>query len=129
MDFDFNRRLRRLSHRQPEGRGLARLGHHAAGRRLRTLSDKDKCDPRKRPEGGYVLIRLGNDESLGRELRTYLQTEKYLTRKNDGTLPNRPNAFLRDCAEDNRHAAGAADGRCSAEMLAEAEYFVAGTAL
>ena len=39
-----------------------------------------------RPEGGYVLIRLGNDESLGRELRTYLQTEKYLSRKNDGTL-------------------------------------------
>ena len=27
-----------------------------------------------------------NDESLGRELRTDIQTEKYLARKNDGTL-------------------------------------------
>ena len=27
-------------------------------------------------DGGYVLIRLGNDESLGRELRAYLETEK-----------------------------------------------------
>ena len=50
------------------------------------LYDKGKCILESAAEGGYVLIRLGNDESLGRELRTYLQTEKYLSRKNDGTL-------------------------------------------
>ena len=43
--------------------------------------DKAKCILESATEGGYVLIRLGNDESLGRELRTYLQTEKYLSRK------------------------------------------------
>ena len=43
------------------------------------LYDKAKCILESGTEGGYVLIRLGNDESLGRELRTYLQTEKYVS--------------------------------------------------
>ena len=38
-------------------------------------------------EGGQVLIRLDDQESLGRELRAYLKTDKYLRTKNDGTLP------------------------------------------
>ena len=38
-------------------------------------------------EGGHVLIRLDDQESLGRELRAYLKTDKYLRTKNDGTLP------------------------------------------
>ena len=35
----FNRLLRPAPDRQPEGWGLARLGHHAAGRRLRDLRE------------------------------------------------------------------------------------------
>src|SRR6185369_2441461 len=42
--------------------------------------DKSKAVLESTTEGGHLLIRLGNDESLGRELRTYLQTEKYVTR-------------------------------------------------
>ena len=79
-------------------------------------------------EGGYVLIRLGNDESLGRELRTYLQTEKYLSRKNDGTLPESTKRILRDCAEDNRQRRERLTTLLG-EMLAGAEYFVAGQPL
>ena len=79
-------------------------------------------------EGGHVLIRLGNDESLGRELRTYLQTEKYLARKNDGTLSESTKRILRDCAEDNRQRRERLTTLLG-EMLAEAEYFVAGQPL
>ena len=42
------------------------------------MYDNGKCILESGTEGGHVLIRLANDESLGRELRTYLQTEKYL---------------------------------------------------
>jgi hypothetical protein len=74
------------------------------------------------------LIRLGNDESLGRELRTYLQTEKYLSRKNDGTLSESTKRILRDCAEDNRQRRERLTTLLG-EMLAAAEYFVAGQPL
>ena len=50
------------------------------------MYDNARCHLESGTEGGHVLIRLGNDERLGRELRTCLQTEKYVRHKNDGTL-------------------------------------------
>ena len=79
-------------------------------------------------EGGYVLIRLGNDESLGRELRTYLQTKKYLSRKNDGTLTGSTRRILRDCADDNR-ARREQLTTLLGDMLTTADTFVAGQPL
>lgn len=90
--------------------------------------DKSKAILESSAEGGYVLVRLGNDESLGRELRTYLQTEKYLSRKNDGTLTESTKRILRDCAEDNRQRRERLTNLLG-EMLAAAEYFVAGQPL
>lgn len=92
------------------------------------LYDKGKAILESAVEGGYVLIRLGNDESLGRELRTYLQAEKYLSRKNDGTLSESTKRILRDSADDNRQRRERLTGLL-AEMLASAEYFVAGQPL
>jgi hypothetical protein len=34
-------------------------------------------------DGGHVLIRLDDQESLGRELRAALKTDKYLRTKSD----------------------------------------------
>ena len=79
-------------------------------------------------EGGYVLIRLGNDESLGRELRTYLQTEKYVCHKNDGTLPESTKKILREFADDNQERRSRLVTLLG-EMLAEADNFVAGQPL
>jgi hypothetical protein len=59
------------------------------------LYDNAKCLLESGTEGGHVLVRLGNDETLGRELRTYLQTEKYVRHKNDGTLPDSSRRILR----------------------------------
>ena len=50
-------------------------------------SQDGKCILESSQEGGQVIIRLADDESLGREIRTYLKTEKYLRTKDDGTLP------------------------------------------
>ena len=92
------------------------------------LFDKSKAILESATEGGYILIRLGNDESLGRELRSYLQTEKYLAHKNDGTLTESTKRILRDCAEDNRLRRERLITLLG-DMLAAAEYFVAGQSL
>ncbi len=127
MDFDFNRRCD----------GFA-IGNQRDGALLISVItpladdyevyDKSKSILESSADGGYVLIRLGNDESLGRELRTYLQTERYVSRKNDGTLNESTKRILRDCAEDNRQRRERLT-RLLGDMLASAEYFVAGQPL
>ena len=61
-----------------------------------------RCVLESTQEGGHVLIRLDDNESLGRELRAYLRTDKYLRTKDDGTLPATTRRIHRDLAEDNR---------------------------
>lgn len=79
-------------------------------------------------DDGCVLVWLGNDERLGRELRTYLQTEKYVSRKNDGTLPETTKRILNACAADNRQRRGRLI-ELLGDMLVDSEYFVAGQIL
>ena len=59
---------------------------------------------------------------------TYIQTEKYLARKNDGTLLESTKRILRECAEDNRQRRDRLN-RLLAVMMAEADYYVAGQIL
>jgi hypothetical protein len=127
MDFDFNRRCDQFPvGNQKDGALLVSVITPLADDY--ELYDKGKAILVSSAEGGYVLIHLGNDESLGRELRTYLQTEKYLSRKNDGTLPDSTKRILRDCAEENRQRRERLT-RLLGDMLAAAEYFVAGQPL
>ena len=125
--FDFNRRCDGFP-----------IGHQKDGALLVSvvtpladdyeLLDKSQALLASAAEGGYVLLRLGNDESLGRELRTYLQTEKYLSRKNDGTLAESTRRILRDCAEDNRQRRERLTALLG-DMLAAADCFAAGQSL
>ena len=127
MDFDFNRRCDNYP-----------IGNQRDGGLLFSLItplsddydayDKAKCILDSTAEGGHILARLGNDESLGRELRTYLQTEKYVAHKNDGTLIESTKRILRDCAEDNRQRRDRLTVLLG-EMVAAAEFFVAGQPL
>jgi hypothetical protein len=127
MDFDFNRRCDGFPiGNQKDGALLVSVITPLADDY--ELYDKGKAILESSTEGGYVLIRLGNDESLGRELRAYLQTEKYLSRKNDGTLPESTKRILRDSAEDNRQRRTRLTTLLG-EMLVAAEYFVAGQSL
>jgi len=87
-----------------------------------------KCLLDSSTEGGTILARLGNDETLGRELRTCLQTEKYVRHKNDGTLPESAKRILRDVS-DNNQARRARLVTLLGQMLAEANYYAAGQPL
>ena len=85
----------------------------------------NKCVLDSAAENGQVLIRLKDNDKLGREVRTYAQTEKYLKTKSDTGLPDSAKRILRDNADDNRQRRGFLTSLLS-EMLEEADCFVAG---
>ena len=87
-----------------------------------------KCVLESSREGGQVLIRVREDETLGRELRTLLRTDKYIRTKDDGTLPATTMRIHRDLAEENRIRRDRLT-RLLGQMLADASYFVAGQQL
>ena len=87
-----------------------------------------KCVLESSREGGQVLIRVREDETLGRELRALLRTDKYIRTKDDGTLPSTTKRIHRDLAEENRIRRDRLT-RLLGEMLTDASYFVAGQRL
>ena len=90
--------------------------------------DDARCILYTSAEEGRVLIRLPDDKNLGRELRTYLQTETFVKTKHTGALPDTTKRILRDRSEENR-------GRRERiilslkTMLEDAAYFASGNKL
>lgn len=76
-------------------------------------------------ENGRVIIRLPDDANLGRELRTYLQTESYVKTKQTGSLPDTTKRILRDRSEDNRTRRTRIVEKLKS-MLETASYFASG---
>ena len=79
-------------------------------------------------DGGQVVIKLDDDPSLARELRQYLQTEKYLRSSVDDTMPEMTKRIHKDLSTDNT------DRRKRLEMIlsrliTEATYFACGQRL
>ena len=64
--------------------------------------DDAKCTLKSGDEGGRLIVRLDDDKTLGRELRIYPQTDKYVGRKNDGTASMTTLKILRERQEENR---------------------------
>ena len=87
---------------------------------------ESKCILESSNDNGQVVIRLRNDERLGRELRDYLRTDKYVRTKDDGSLPAGTKSILRALAEENRSRRERLV-LLLGEMIAEADYFVAGS--
>jgi len=125
MDFAFNR----VCDMQP-------IGNRSEGALvvsiLTPLGDEyglyksdEKCVLASSIEGGQVLIRLDDQEILGRELRSYLKTDKYLRTKDDGTLPPTTKRIHGDLAEENRSRRERLI-RLLSELFVEGRYFVAG---
>ncbi len=92
------------------------------------LYQNEKCKLESSIEGGSIIIRLGQNDTLDRELRTFKRTEKYLAQKSDGTQPEQTKRILRNVAEDNRERRSRLT-RLLSEMLVEASYFAAGQSL
>ena len=93
-----------------------------------TLYNDGKCVLESSNEGGQIIIRLQDNERLGRELRTYAQTDKYLKTKSDSGLPDSTKRILRDNADDNRERRELLTNLLS-DMLTEASYFAVGQGL
>jgi hypothetical protein len=91
------------------------------------FSDDGRCILHTSTDQGRVLVRLPDDESLGRELRTYIQTETYVRTKHTGSLPDTTKRILRDRSEDNR-ARRVRILETLRTMLANASYFAGGKA-
>lgn len=91
------------------------------------LFENSRCVLDSSFEGGQTLIRLSNDGRLGRELRVYLQTQKYL-RRDDGTLPESARRIRANIATDNQARRGRLLELLK-ELLTSADYFVTGQPL
>ena len=117
---------------------LRPIGKHMAGNLvvsvISPLADEygmfndQKCVMESTNENGQILIRLRDDEELGRELRAYVKTDKYLKTKSDSSLPDATKRILSDNAEENRRRRERL-GILIGQMLVEASYFVAGQPL
>lgn len=127
MDFSFNRTcdLHPIGNRTEGGLLVSVISPLADDY---DLYDKGKCVLESNAEGGHLLIKLGNEERLGRELRAYVQTEKYIARKDDSTLAESSRRVLRDFVDKNRVRRERLLTLLN-DMLVEAELFVAGQPL
>jgi hypothetical protein len=92
------------------------------------FSSPENCCMHTNLEQGRVLIHLPDDTSLGRELRTYLQTDSYVKTKHTGALPDNTKRILSDRSEDNRTRRGRIVTNLKS-MLEEANYFASGKKL
>ena len=92
------------------------------------LYDDAKCTLQSGAEDGQLIVRLDDDKTLDRELRTYLQTDKYVGRRNDGTASTTTLKILRERQEENRERRQrlVAAARATVE---EAGYYAAGQPL
>lgn len=125
-DYGFNRFC--------DGQALGRVDQDPAVEAITPLNDDftsftpAKCIGVSAADGGKVLIKLADNTDLGRELRTYLQTEKYIRIKNDAAAPDTLKRILRDRADENR----ARRDRLVIlldKLLIEADYYVLGQSL
>ncbi len=66
------------------------------------LYTEGKCILHSAAEGGQLILLLDDDRTLAREIRTYLQTDKFVARRNDGTASPTTLKILRERQEENR---------------------------
>lgn len=92
------------------------------------MFNDQKCLMESTNENGQILIRLRDNDELGRELRAYVKTDKYLKTKSDSGLPDAAKRILRDNAEENRRRRDRLSVLIG-QMFVEASYFVAGQPL
>ena len=86
-----------------------------------------RCITQSTMDEGQVVIKLDDEKSLAREIRTYLQTDKYIARKHDGTATPTTVKILRERADENRQRRERLKAVVE-RLMAEAKYSAAGQA-
>jgi hypothetical protein len=89
------------------------------------IYNEAKCINQSAMEEGQVVIKLDDDPTLAREIRMYLQTDKYIARKHDGTATPTTVKILRERAEDNRQRRERLNVILN-QLMMEAKYYAAG---
>jgi hypothetical protein len=89
------------------------------------LYNEAKCITQSTMDDGHVIIRLDDDKTLAREIRMYLQTDKYIARKHDGTATPTTVKILRERADENRQRRERLNVVVNRLMM-EAKYYAAG---
>jgi hypothetical protein len=92
-----------------------------------SLASDAKCTLESGNEGGFLLIRLSEHQSIASEVRTWCQTDKYLRRPNDAASES-TKRILRSFADENRERRNRLTKQV-AELLVASKYFVAGQPL
>ena len=87
-----------------------------------------KCIGRSYEDGGRVLIKLGDDKELGREVRAWIQTNKYINQKSDAAAAPTLKRILADRAEENRERRTRLVALV-AKLMVEADYYAIGQTL
>jgi hypothetical protein len=87
--------------------------------------NEPKCIIQSTMDEGQVVIKLDDEKSLTREIRTYLQTDKYIGRKHDGTATPTTVKILRERADENRQRRERLKAIVE-RLMAEAKYYAAG---
>ncbi len=85
------------------------------------MYDKTKCLFESLNDNGCVLIKLPESDDLGKEIRAYLKTEKYIARKNEGNPEVR--RILNDRKSDNRQRKARLI-EMARSLLAQAEIYI-----
>lgn len=98
------------------------------GDRFAEFTNDSSCIMQTSVDANRVLIRLPDETSLGRELRTYLQTESYVRTKHTGSLATTTKRILAERSEENRTRRRRLVNLLS-EMMRRAAYFACGTQL
>ncbi|MDP6997056.1 MAG: BREX system P-loop protein BrxC [Candidatus Poribacteria bacterium] len=124
-DFSFNRLCDDYPVGQQSEGNLEVAFFSPLGDSYSDYTDDARCMMHTSLEQGRVLIRLPDDNSLGHELRTYLQTEIYVKTKNTGALPDTTKRILRDRSEENRTRRSRILHHLRT-LLSSADYFASG---
>jgi hypothetical protein len=89
------------------------------------LYDASRCTLESSTDGGQLIVRVGDIQGLAREVRTYLQTERFIARKNDGTQSTSAQRILRDFADENRQRHQRLV-KAMEDLVANAQFFAGG---
>lgn len=125
MDFSFNRVCDGFPYGSRVDKDLNVQVFTPMGETDPELFENARFQRESGQDGGQVVVKLDDDPSLARELRQYLQTEKYLRAKSDDTSPEATKRIHRAMAEDNRERRERIK-IVLGNLLSDATYFAAG---
>ncbi len=126
-DYAFNR----ICDDKPWGK---KLEHDLAFEIISPMHDQysvfnpGKCTMHSLNSDGTVLVKLDNDQNLFSEIRTYIQTDKYIKDKNDAAASTNLKQILRDRADENRNRRERLISKVD-DLILNAEYYTLGKSL